>query len=219
MKHTIDITARIDVDELLERLREAAARRPVAVPPKPSVPHGDDDERQRFDACFNAVYKWEGGKYTNHPRDKGGPTKHGITLGRLRSWRRDKSLTANDVRRLTKSEAKDIYYQDYWKASECDALPAGIDLCVYNRSVNSGPVRGQRLLQTLLRGYGKQVAVDGDIGPETIAALEGIGRQRIVDDYFAAYERYYRRLSDFDVFGKGWLNRNRDLHKKARTML
>jgi lysozyme family protein len=217
MKHYVDITARIDVDQLLERLREAAARRPGVVP-LPSVPRDDGDERRRFDACFEAVYKWEGGRYTNHPADPGGPTKHGITLKRLSAWR-GKKVTANDVKRLSKAEAKDIYYSHYWKASECDALPAGIDLCVYNRSVNSGPVRGQRLLQTLLRGYGKRIAVDGDIGPETIAALQGVGHRRIVDDYFEAYERYYRSLKTFPTFGKGWLNRNRDLHKKARAML
>lgn len=53
----------------------------------------------------------EGDRYTNHPADKGGPTKFGITLKTLqgiRPW-----ATEHDVQRLTRDEATAIYVQLY----------------------------------------------------------------------------------------------------------
>ena len=66
----------------------------------------DDDNLAR-------ILSHEGG-YVDHPLDKGAPTHHGITLATLAEWR-GHSVTADDVRRLTVEEAKEIYRQRYIK--------------------------------------------------------------------------------------------------------
>ena len=52
-----------------------------------AVPWGRYVENEIKD-CLEKILEREGWpKYTDHPDDRGGPTKGGITLGTLRSWR------------------------------------------------------------------------------------------------------------------------------------
>ncbi len=62
------------------------------------------------------ILRREGDRYTNHPADRGGPTKYGITLLTLAAYRdamnaggEHPSATAADVERLTEVEARAIY--------------------------------------------------------------------------------------------------------------
>ena len=55
--------------------------------------------KQNFDLVFRHLLASEGG-YTNDPRDRGGPTRWGVTLEVLRVWRKDDTLTAKDVKAL-----------------------------------------------------------------------------------------------------------------------
>ena len=47
-------------------------------------------------------------KYTDHPDDKGGPTKGGITLATLEHWRQ-RPCDKEDLKQLDRHEARQIY--------------------------------------------------------------------------------------------------------------
>lgn len=161
------------------------------------------------------IAKWEGEKYTNHPRDKGGPTKWGITQQRL-SEARGQQVSASDVAALGQDEALAIFRRYYWAPLRCDEMPIALAIMTYNAGVNSGPARGARFLQMTLNRQGHGLDEDGDIGPLTLAAANACKDiARAVKDYGAIYQAYYRGLDDFDVFGDGWLNRLNDITPKA----
>jgi lysozyme family protein len=64
-----------------------------------------------IDTILDEIIRREGG-YVNHPADRGGPTKYGITAQTLGRWRKlDRPATATEVKALTETEARAIYRQ------------------------------------------------------------------------------------------------------------
>lgn len=170
-------------------------------------------EQERFDRCFKAVLRHEGG-YVDHPRDPGGATNLGVTIGTARAYRLDidgdGDVDKDDVRLLTPETAAPVYRDGYWLKTKCDKLPAGVDYMVFDLAVNSGTNRAARYLQ---RAAG--VVEDGQIGPKTIAAVTG-NAARIVERLEDIREDFYRSLDTFPTFGRGWLRRLDEVATKAR---
>ncbi len=153
-----------------------------------------------FTRALELVLAHEGG-YADHPKDPGGATNLGITHATLTRWR-GRPVSKAEVRALTRSEAGDIYRKQYWDAVRGDALPSGLDLAVFDYAVNSGPARAAKVLQRLVA-----VTVDGRIGPQTLAALEGRDAGRLIRELSAARRSFLARLDAFAVFGRGWMAR------------
>lgn len=153
-----------------------------------------------FDAALAFTFQWEG-SYSNDPRDPGGATNHGITLKTLADWR-GTACTPADVQALTQDEAGAIYRARYWDAVQGDSLAPGVDLMVFDHAVNAGPGRSARLLQGAV-----STTMDGMIGPATLAAASAVDPTVLVDRLAAAQEVSYRATPNFDVYGRGWLNR------------
>jgi lysozyme family protein len=155
---------------------------------------------ENFNRIMDEIFRHEGG-YVDHPRDPGGATNMGITIGTLRDWR-GKAVTKDDVRRLTKDEARTIYRKRYWDAVCGDELPSGVDLCAMDSAVNSGPSRGARWLQ---RAVGADA--DGQIGTKTLSAADAadptVTVQRMCDDRLS----FLKGLGTWSTFGKGWARR------------
>lgn len=116
----------------------------------------------------------EGGdKYTNDPDDLGGPTKFGVTLRTLQEWRADLTLTADDVKNLTREEAEAIYRKKFWFNTQVCHLPDGIQPIAFDICVLEGQREEVAILQLAINRIGIcAVAVDGKIGPKTIDAAE-----------------------------------------------
>src|SRR5262249_25358603 len=133
----------------------------------------------------------------------------------LARWR-GHPVTTDDVRQLTREEARQIFRADFWQPLRADELPLPAAEMTYNASVLSGPARAAVMLQQALNMQGKPVAQDGDIGAETIAAARTADQRRLVDDFAATYEAYLRSLPAFATFGKGWLARLADFTDAAR---
>lgn len=119
------------------------------------------------------------------------------------------------MKALSLAEAKRIFYARYWRPMRLDEVDFPCALMAYNCGVNSGPSRGARFLQEALRRKNPDVVVDGKIGPKTIAAANGADQAQLVNDYSEIYEEFYRSLPTFSVFGKGWMNRLRDVAAAA----
>jgi len=89
----------------------------------------------RFDDFFSLLMILEGPQ-DNNPHDRGGETKFGITKPTIESYNRrfKKNL---DMKTLTRFEAKEIYYEVYFK----EIKPTGNDFADYlyfDLCVNSG---------------------------------------------------------------------------------
>ncbi|GGE79009.1 glycoside hydrolase family 108 protein [Stappia taiwanensis] len=154
-----------------------------------------------FSACLTWVLAHEGG-YSDHPNDPGGATNKGVTQQVYTAWRRRQKLPTRSVRQIEDDEVRSIYRRQYWDAVQGDSLPAGLDYAVFDYAVNSGPGRGIRHLQEVLR-----VRVDGHLGEKT---LEAARSARIIDAIKALCERrmvFLRGLRTWSTFGRGWTAR------------
>ena len=169
-----------------------------------------------FDTCLAFTLKEEGG-YSDNPADPGGATNMGITLATYRQWADNPSLGPVQVQGMTERTARGIYRSLYWNPLRADALPAGVDLSVFDMGVNAGIWGSARLLQRAVGFTGDEV--DGCIGPETLEAVAKCDVRTLVNDLAHRQTVYYESLSDFPTFGRGWLNRVSARRSAALAMI
>ena len=168
-----------------------------------------------FNSCLPIILIEEGG-FSNDPLDNGGITNLGITKAVWDRWTNHTSTIA-DMRALTPALVAPLYRANYWQAAACDKLPQALALCVFDFAVNGGVGRASRYLQRMAGATD-----DGQIGPGTLAAVQQFvtahGIPGTVDAYQNARIGFYRSLSTFDHFGKGWLNRVEFIRTKAKGL-
>jgi lysozyme family protein len=151
--------------------------------------------------------------FSNDAHDPGGATMCGIIQREYDVYRRSKGLPTRAVRLISKDEGQEIYENSYW-LPDCPKLPAGIDLCVFDESVNAGPHEAIKLLQAALG-----TPADGAWGPQTDAAVKGIANVAgTIGNYTARREAFYRSLSGFRYFGGDWIRRSREIGAEALKM-
>lgn len=168
---------------------------------------------RNYEKIMEHIFEFEGG-YVDHPRDPGGATNMGITRKTLSAWRGG-SVSKQQVRDLTKQEARAIYRKRYWDYVRGDDLPAGVDAIVMDAAVNSGPARAAKWLQSELG-----VSADGVIGPVTLAAAENHPHPaKLVAKALDRRERFLRSLRTFPTFGKGWMRRLDALEVLAQELV
>jgi uncharacterized protein (TIGR02594 family) len=172
-----------------------------------------------FDIALAHVLEMEGG-WTEDPYDPGGPTNLGITLATYAAWKRI-PLTADnfdelraELRTLDPATARTIYQARYWTPSSAAELPPALALMHFDASVNHGVGGGAHMLQQALG-----VAVDGEIGPETLAAAHSRPLPATLDTYAALRLARYQALSTYWRFGRGWTNRVNATRKAADALL
>lgn len=143
----------------------------------------------------------EGG-YVNDPDDPGGATNFGVTIHTMRrlglDLDRDGTITAADVRRLTRTQAVEIFIEHYFTKPLIAELPQVLQATVFDMYVNAGG-NAVKILQRLLVEMGYSVTVDGALGPQSIAAVRAAYRaspDHLVDAYGIARRNYYFRLAD-----------------------
>lgn len=164
-----------------------------------------------FERALPLVLKHEGG-YSDHPKDPGGATNLGVTIGTLSSWL-GRPASKADVKALTRATVAPIYRKNYWAAIRGDELPAGLDYAVFDFAVNSGPKRAAMALQ---RAVG--VADDGVIGSITLANVANRPVDATIERIMADRMTFLRRLSTWPTFGKGWTARCDGVLKEALAM-
>ena len=167
--------------------------------------------KNNFEKCFQLVIKHEGG-FVNHPSDPGGITNLGVTKKTWDEWT-GKDNSIDDMKALTPEMVKPLYENRFWDACKCDDLPAGVDYCVFDTAVNSGKVRAIKFLQAVVG-----TVPDGSIGPITIASVNSRGSKLTIEQYSDKREAFLRGLSNFPTFGRGWLNRTKEVRATALGM-
>ena len=165
----------------------------------------------------------EGG-YVNDPDDPGGATNFGVTIHTIRrlglDLDHDGSITTDDVRRLTRSQAVQIFLEHYYTRPLIAELPQALQATVFDMYVNAGG-NAVKILQRLLVEMGYGVTVDGVLGPKSLAAVRAAydaSPDHLVDAYGIARRNYYFRLADRRVASRkyartraggkgGWIKR------------
>lgn len=123
----------------------------------------------------------EGG-YVNHPADRGGPTRWGITeaVARAHGY-------AGPLRELPRAEAEAIYRRLYWLRPGYDRIAPiapRIAAELFDTAVNMGAGVAGGFLQRALNALNRNardypdLAVDGQVGAKTRAALSAFLRLR-----------------------------------------
>jgi lysozyme family protein len=161
----------------------------------------------RFDTALAHVLEMEGG-WSEDPHDPGGPTNRGITLATHAAYRGiavdagNFSRLRDELKAIDDATVREIYRQHYWHPCRAEALPDGLALMHFDTAVNHGVGTAARILQEAVGA-----AVDGEIGPMTIAAARARDPAIAVRAYAEARRRRYRALPHFWRFGRGWLAR------------
>lgn len=156
------------------------------------------------DSAIEIVLAHEGG-LEDDPDDPGGLTNWGFDL------RSNPDLTADQLRAMTREEAKQRYHDRLWVPMRWDHLPPAIATKEFDLSVVMGATSAVTVLQRALRACGRPVSEDGALGSLTIAAAsqadavallaalksEGAGHFRLVAAAHSAESKFLT----------GWLNR------------
>lgn len=143
----------------------------------------------------------EGG-FVNDPDDPGGATNLGVTLATLRRLGMDVTgdgqVGEEDLRRLTRAQAVQIFIRHYFEAPNLAALPETLHADLFDMYVNAGS-NAVKVLQRLLTQMGFPCAEDGVVGPATIRAAQlawDAAPAYLADAYAIARRNYYYALAD-----------------------
>lgn len=156
--------------------------------------------KENFETCLKSVLHHEGG-YVNHPSDPGGMTNLGVTKRVWEEWV-GHEVDEKTMRALTPEIVGPMYKAKYWDKVKGDDLPAGVDYCVFDAAINSGPGRAAKWLQAAVG-----VDPDGGIGPKTLQAVAGMDANELVSAYNDRRLSFLHDLPTWPTFGKGWARR------------
>ena len=172
------------------------------------------------------IVRAEGG-YVDHPSDKGGATKFGITKRTWEEYCKEQGSKLVPVSELTEDEAVKYYIERY-KSKDIGLLPKELQLPVFDFEVNAGRnaiITLQNCLNVYNQaGFSDDLKVDGVLGYKTAGDakhwVEMLEVNYFCDFYVLDRIFYYRRLvqqnpSQF-VFLKGWVNRAEKLFSWRR---
>ncbi len=115
-----------------------------------------------IEALIDEVIGREGG-YSNHPADKGGPTRWGVTeaVARAHGYRGEMSA-------FPREEAAAIYQRLYWLKPGFDrvaVLAPTLAAELFDTGVNMGPATAAGFLRRALNALNRQAADYADIPP------------------------------------------------------
>ena len=123
-----------------------------------------------------------------------------------------KDATEADMRALTPQAVQPIYKARYWDAIHGDDLPHGVDYCLFDCAVNSGPGRAVKLAQYVLH-----LKVDGSLGRNTLEAIREADPIELIEDYSQRRLDFLKSLPTWPTFGTGWGKRVSDVEIESKA--
>lgn len=156
-----------------------------------------------FKKAMEHVLRWEGTDYHDVAGDPGGATKFGIS---------QRSYPNINIKELSPEMAAEIYERDFWLFQEVNSDE--IATFCFDTVVNFGQSFGTKIIQYALRSGGRKVTVDGVVGPETLAALNAVDRDRFKKELRARRSFVHAKIAlkkpVMIKFLYGWLRRDAD---------
>lgn len=173
----------------------------------------------RIDQLIDDVIEREGG-YVDHPADRGGATRWGITEAVAR-----RQGYMDDMRHLPQSDAAAIYKRLYWLLPSFDKIAEVAPTLaaeLFDTGINMGTGTATGFLQRALNALNREaqdyadLTVDRRIGPATLLALHAFFRKRgkagedvLIKAVEALQGAHYVRLAETrpsqEAFLYGWL--------------
>ena len=150
-----------------------------------------------FNEIIKKVLEHEGG-YVNDPKDLGGETKYGITK---------RFYPDVDIKNLTIEQATEIYKKDYWDKNKVETLPQNLWHIYFDMCVNMGKRTAVKVLQRAAVNKGRDIEVDGGLGPMTIGALKGVELDRVRAFRVKYYVDLITARPEQEKFYLGWFRR------------
>ncbi len=166
-----------------------------------------------FFKSLEMVLHHEGG-FVQHPDDPGGATNKGITHKTYADFLGRPLEDVSELKNIPEEHVQLIYKNGYWDKVKGDELPGGVDFCVFDWAVNSGPGRAAKALQKIV-----MVSQDGAIGPKTLIAVSEMTPTEIIENMTKQRIEFYKELNTFDTFGRGWLRRAKETRDFALDMV
>lgn len=175
-------------------------------------------------AIQEKILELEGG-YQNNSMDTGNynsrnqliGTNFGISAPILEAWL-GRVPSVSDMKSLSKSEAMRIYKKLFWDRNRFDDFSnQALASIVFDATIQHGPgsrgkTGGVTMLQTLLNTkFGEKLAVDGQMGSLTLAAVDRNHPGVLHNLYKDRRAEYYNDIAlakpQQSGFLQGWLNR------------
>ena len=150
-----------------------------------------------FNEIIEQVLEHEGG-YVNDPKDLGGETKYGITK---------RFYPELNIKELTKEKAKQIYKDDYWDKNRVESLPQELWHIFFDMCVNMGRRTAVKILQRAANSKGKNIDVDGGMGPATLRAIKNVEAERVRAYRVKYYSDLITKKPEQEKFYYGWYKR------------
>jgi lysozyme family protein len=160
------------------------------------------------------ILRREGG-YVDHPADRGGPTKFGITQNTLSNYL-GHPASASEVEELNENTAREIYQNNYFYGPKIDQLPKLIQPFVFDCAVNHGARRAIKFVQKVCNqeGYMPPLDEDGIMGTKTKTTAQTAATEMgeaFLKALLEERRRFYQAIVENDpsqqVFLAGWMNR------------
>jgi lysozyme family protein len=161
--------------------------------------------------------KWEGTKFTDHPDDPGGPTRYGIIQREYDKYRKAKGLPTKSVNLISEPEYNEIYEKNYWNPVRSEWLSGPLGLALFDTAVNLGVGGALSRLRAALK-----LPISGTWSQEISDVIHKADQTEIalIICNLRIKKRYDRvkQAPSQKVFLKGWLNRDRDLINKVKSL-
>lgn len=150
---------------------------------------------KNFEKALEFLFPSEGG-YSNHKDDMGGPTNMGVTQSTYNSYRKKHNLPYKNVINITRGEAKQIYYEDYWLTSGADKVSdPKMGIVLFDTAVLHGPAKAREFYS-----YS-----GGDIN-------------KFLDIRRKSYDNIVANRPSQKVFYQGWQNRVTNLQSYLKNV-
>lgn len=161
-----------------------------------------------FDDAIGTVLQHEGG-FVDNRNDPGGATNFGISLRFLQTI--DSSADYNTIRNMSRDDAIEIYRNHYWNNNYDNLDSQEIATKSFDMCVNMGTETAQKIVQEAANTCGCSLVEDGDLGPVSIQAINGVDADQLLssirDKCWEHYQDLINHNPKFEVFAEGWKNR------------
>ena len=146
---------------------------------------------ENFKSAMIRMFDREG-KYSNHVLDKGGKTKYGITDNTLRLYKdKHKNFPNINIHNLTKEQAAQIYYDEYWVKSGANKIKdKDLAYVHFDATVNHGLGNSKKFLEQSGGDFDKYIEIRRNF-----------------------YKAIVKNNPKQDVFYNGWMNRLDEIKK------